>query len=278
MKFFSFIIILVLAAAFSSCSPSLYFPDRVNAPGFTNQGQAFLTASIKPQIGTNDSMEPKGKGTSFNLDAGYAVSDHIGIIASYRGLNDRGVSEKDWIKLADGIGGIFSGKRYEAAVGYFSGKRNGIMADIYGGIGSGYIDRTGYYAPQYNFRTNYMNYFVQGSIGGNWEFVRLSTGLKIAVYDFIRFDAVTPDIRYTIAETRDGGRRDVTQQAFTFGTYYMDVQMGYRYVMFDFQQGLSAQLSGGPLKACPYYMTLGISLRLDPQFRSNHSTNINTNE
>lgn len=272
----STIILLTVLITWSSCRPALYFPDRVNTPGFTHAGQVYGTISVKPQNDGTDSAGPRGSGASASFDAGVAVTDHFAIIGSYRGLHNRGVNEGNSMTK---VGGFFNGKRYEIGAGYYSGKPRSVMFEAYGGIGFGYIHRDGYFTPKYNFSSNYNTYFIQAGIGGNWDYFRLSTGMKITAYHFNTFNsAATPELRYNITQEGHADNDDVTKQVFTFMSPYMDMELGYKFIMLNLQQGLSGQITGNRIYGYPFYMTIGLSLRLGPELWNTHSNNTNINE
>lgn len=271
MKKIHSLCILMAAVLLASCSPTLFFPDRVNTPGFTEAGQVYVTGSIKPQLGSiTDSLDrKKGSGSSGSVDAGFAVSDHFAVIGSYRALNNRRVKEDG---ILDGIGGNFNGDRYEIGLGYFGGERNGFMYEALGGIGFGKIDRSSSTTPMQNFKSRYNVYFAQAGFGGNWDFFRINAGLRLAAHDFTGFSSADPSLRYDIAAS-SRHRRDVTRQLFLFGTPYIDMEVGYKFLFLNIQQGMPFQLSGGLVSGSPYYMTIGLSVRLGPGTWNDHSTN-----
>jgi hypothetical protein len=147
------------------------------------------------------------------------------------------------------------------------------MYEVLGGIGFGNIERSSRNTPLYNFSSNYNTYFAQAGFGGNWDFFRISTGLRLAAHDITGFSSPTPTLRYDIASEKDGRKRDVTRQLFVYGTPYVDIEFGYKFLFLNIQQGMPVQLSGGLVSGAPYYMSIGLSLRLGPDTWENNSNN-----
>lgn len=264
--------IIAVISIIASCKPTLYFPDRVNSPGFTGRYQGSVTASIKPQTYPSSDEVPSGNTVSASVDMAFSLTDHLAITGSYRGLNDRSVKEST---STSRMGGVFNGRRTEIALGYFQGGNDSPIFEVFGGYGNGTIDRKGKTTPQNNFKADYNTYFVQTAIGGSWDFFRVTAGGKFAVNHYYRILSPNPQLRYQIGYNDDAEDHDLTKKGYCFLTPYMNMEAGYKFIMFNVQTGISTQIGGHRIYGSPFYATFGLTFRLEPSMFKEQKTKTN---
>lgn len=166
-----FNLLLLLIVLISSCSP-MYVPSTRNAPLFRGQGEfqgsAFVTTGI-------------------DLQAAYAVSDHVGIMGDYSTLKEKPKDPQDPTQSFDRKRNYF-----ETGIGYFTNTKTR-RVEVYVGYGQGKSTTTG----QYNFlglgqnelivTGNYRNYFIQPSIGTNNRGFNLIFTPRFSFLNFYEF-------------------------------------------------------------------------------------------
>lgn len=259
------VILLIFSA---SCQQRMYFPDRAVAPGLREQYEAKLALSLKAQSRGGDEITAKGgKDYAFDGDFCFAPAAHIGLFVSYRGLNHRLISEDSGL-LANVYGGNFNGHRWEGGVGYFSKLEDGISTyEVYGGYGNGSISRRGYYTPYKDYDVRYHRFFVQAGMGSSFrEIMNFSGGMRLAAQRYYNFSSPTggDSLRYYVA--RDG-YTDITKQTMAFFEPYINYEVGYKWVKFNLQWGLSTQITGDNVVGrAPMYLTGGFVFSLAPRY------------
>lgn len=251
---------IIFVFAFSSCQQRMYFPDPVNAPGLRHAHDIAATVSVKLQNDEKDSFF-HGSPVTPCVDAAYSPVEHVGIIASYHALANRVVTEEQNTLLYNhNVGGKFTGGNFDLGAGYYTVVNEEGLFEFYGGLGFGNIKRRGITNLSYDYDANYLRIFIQPSIGFTHKHFTLSGGIRCMLERFTEFNALNdPALRYTIAN-KDQLGTDVTAQNFVFIQPFMQMQIGYKYVWFNCQLGLSAQVSGGAIGDNPFYGSLGIAL------------------
>lgn len=252
--------IALLAVAAVSCKTPMYFPDRVNAPGFSEKYQGFVNFSMQPQ--TSPEEGPTGKAASFSTDLGFSITDNIAVIGSYRDLNDNAEKEKD--NNVNRVGGIFNGTRREIGLGYYRGNKKGLNFEAFAGLGKGDIRRTSPLTPHLNFNSDYSTWFLQTAVGQNWDYFRILFGAKYFSNRYYGFTATEPNLRYSLIGPTGSGK-GVTDQTFAYISPFLNVEAGYKFFMFSWQMGATAQVAGDATHQNPFYMTLGMTFRLGPE-------------
>ena len=262
---------VALAAVFTltGCTQRLYFPDRANTPGLSEALEGKITASWKGQATSTDGLgTERGAGSSFALDAAFAPINHLGITASYRGLNDRVVgSEKVFLPNDESVyrTALYQGYRWDGAVGYFNTFDRLGRYEIYAGGGAGELRRRGATEAQYDYTTRYMRYYVQPAVGIGNQVIVLMGGVRILAQRYNSFSAPDPQrVRYV---TDALGERSIVGQAIVCAEPFINGEVGYRFLKFNLQIGSSLKLAGPRVMgAIPVYGCAGITLHFAPSF------------
>lgn len=247
----------------ASCQPRLYFPDRANAPALSEAYEGKLILSMKPQTTSSDSLGKRhGQGSSFSMDAAFSPADHIGIIASYRRLNHKYLSE-DSDFYGWGFGGDYTGNRYEIGAGYYDRIGGKGRADIYFGYGNGSLDRRGWIYPERNFSVRYHRFFLQPSIGAGNDVFLINGGFRLAWHTYYDFLSPDPALRYHILDDNS----DIHGEFSGFIEPFINMEVGYKFAKFNMQTGWTAQIFGSKVGAgVPFYVSLGLVFHLKPGY------------
>lgn len=259
MKHCYYALVLLLLAA--SCQPRLYFPDRANAPALSKPLEGKLTLSLKPQTNERDN-DIEGRDFSFGADAAFAPIDHLGIMASYRRLNHKYLSEsKDFFTWS--YGGDYTGSRYEGAIGYFDRLGGKGRWDIYLGYGNGHLERTGWRYPERDYALHYHRFFLQPSIGMGNDVFLVNGGFRLAWHSYYDFTSPDPDLRYNLLEDNS----DIQSEISGFIEPFINMEVGYKFARFNFQTGWSTQLMGSKVgTTLPFYVSMGLTFHLLPEY------------
>ncbi len=260
----SFALAVVLLA---SCQQRLYFPDRANTPGLTHALEGKAIISLKPQANERDSTKTDNTSFGTSIDLAFSPVNHLGLIASYRWINDRRIDENleaGIFKEVESIGGVFNGKRWEIGAGYYDTIGERAKVELYGGYGNGSLQRRGIALPEYNYDTRYHRFFLQPAAGfGLGKFFSFTGGIRFAFMKFYDFQSADPDLKYHIGK----GRQDVTSVTFTFIEPFVNFEGGYKFLKGNIQIGASKQLLHTNIAGnLPMYMSLGLVLHFDEAF------------
>ncbi|MBS1777053.1 MAG: hypothetical protein JSS64_12325 [Bacteroidetes bacterium] len=260
MKQLLFYSSLFFLAIFSSCTPSIYFPDRVNAPMLREVGEVRLTGSLKTQ---NNTAAPQNA-LSPSVDLAISPIKNLGLIASYRSTN-RYASENgryDYLRYQDSI--HYTGNKTELGLGYYLpfGKRG--LFELYGGGAFGNIQRTNLRKYYGNIDAKYFQVFFQPSIGFNIKDIfELSTGIRFNYHQYSQFNPDTSVFSYAYTKPH----LDIASSYYFILSPYLNLNIGYQYVKFNIQGGLSLCVSNPYLEPVfPFYLSTGLTFGLAPRF------------
>lgn len=203
MKTYLPILFLFLTAC---TAPRAYFPDRVNNPMLKEKGEGYITISAKLQVPSDfDDTANDGNITTFDflspqLDAAYALTDHVGLIASFRTQLRQYQSEPiPGGLLYSSIGGRFNGYRGDIGAGVFTTMGKKGLAELYGGFGIGQISRTGVDIPQFNYTAQYFRFFLQPAAGLHVrEKFYVMWGMRLALQKYYHINSADPYMEYYI--------------------------------------------------------------------------------
>lgn len=263
---------LLLAGALlfllSSCQQRLYFPDRANTPGLTHALEGKLSLSLKPQANAHDSTKTDDMNFGTGIDLAFSPVNHLGLIASYRHINDRYIKEdQDWNPFngsSKTIGGVFNGSRWEVGAGYYDTVGSRGKVELYGGYGNGTLQRRSQKLPEYDYDTRYHRFFFQPAAGLNISrFFSFTAGIRFAFMSFYDFRSADPELKYTIGRTR----QDVTNRIFPFLEPFANFEGGYKFLKGNVQVGASRQIIHTNIAGnMPVYISLGLVLHFDQAF------------
>ncbi|MFN4246238.1 MAG: hypothetical protein ACK4EY_00865 [Flavipsychrobacter sp.] len=275
MKNYAYLLSISCVLLLSSCYQRMYFPDRVNSPGFKEAGEVKASFAVKPQS-SPDKPGVNSSNLSPSADVAFSPVKHLGIIGSYRSVLNRYINEDPLGTISqypyyelydtDIMGGLYNDNRWEVGVGFYNtmGKRG--IFEIYGGYGQGKVKRQGYDYPQFNFNSRYQRFFIQPAIGFNYENVALTGGVRFAINRYTTFNAADTSLRYVITGDHDT-RTDVLDQNFGLLEPFVNFEVGYKYVKFNLQVGASTPfLSNTVSGTFPVYATFGFTFHFAPRY------------
>lgn len=257
------IFFIVLIAGLSSCQQKMYFPDRANAPGLTKALEAKATFSMKPQANDN-SNDNNSVGTS--IDVAFSPVRRLGIIASYRWINNRVINEDDGGGFwgIEQIGGRFNGRRWELGVGYYDTIGTKGFGEVYAGYGNGTLNRVGIENPQYNYDTRYNRFFIQPALGLKLgSYFTLSGGFRTAFITFYDFKSPDPQLKFEIGNSG----QDVTAPVYIFFEPFFNFEGGFKFFKGNVQVGAANQINNARIAGnFPVYISIGMTFHFLPEF------------
>ncbi|MBS1781541.1 MAG: hypothetical protein JSS78_00575 [Bacteroidetes bacterium] len=251
---------LFFLIVFSSCTPSIYLPDRVNAPMLREVGEVRLTGSLKAQ---NNSVAPRNA-VSPSVDFAISPMKNLGLIASYRSTN-RYAAENDkydFLKYQDSI--HYTGNKTELGLGYYLpfGKRG--LFEFYGGGAFGNIQRTNLRKYYGNLDATYFQVFFQPSIGFNIKDIfELSSGIRFNYHQYAHFNTDTSVFLKAYTKPKS----DISSSYYVILSPYLNLNIGYQYVKFNIQGGFSLCATKPYLEPfSPFFLSTGLTFGLAPRF------------
>jgi hypothetical protein len=256
---------IVIAAAFSSCAPKIYLPDRVNAPMLREAGEVKLTSSVKMQ---NNANAPHTV-VSPSFDLAVSPVNGLGIIASFRNTN-RYSDDNDAFNYTDQDSILYSGNKGELGIGYYMPFGGRGLFDLYGGFGFGSMYRDNLGGGAGNYRAGYYQLFVQPSVGfyANDVF-DMCGGVRFSMHKYNKFATDTLSFRYEFTDPRT----DLENPNFFILGPFINLNVGYQYIKFNMQFGANANISKPRLTMNnPFYMSLGLTFAFAPRFRLGEGT------
>lgn len=215
-------IIIILAAALTSCGPTLYVPNTINTPLLAKK------KDFKAVIGVIG-LAPEA---NVDLQGSYAFHDHFAAMANLSFMNgSSGTKEqtspdrRNIHNLAEsGIGAYLS---------FWKNKRDVAIgrAEIFGGTGLGWAEDYNHYIEYNERRLNkylgvYQRYFLQPAFGIRSRIIDLSVATRISEVHFLNYKHI-----------RDGNVVD--QSSFGFSTIepVFTIALGYKHVKYYMQVG-----------------------------------------
>lgn len=214
MKSIFFLTILCLI---TSCS--IYSPNAINTPLHKKKGEL--------SIGLH-------AGNGGNLQAAYAVGNHIGIMANAMSVNSEVTVNAD---VRKGTGNLIEG-----GLGYFSGNPNKKFCfEIYGGAGLGKVDIDKTFTNANvtrNFTAKGTRFFIQpgiGSVGKIFE-IGLSTRLSVVKYKDIK-------TTYTIDDLTVDNFVGADARTWLFLEPALTLRLGFKFAKLQLQIGRSIKFN-----------------------------------
>ncbi len=207
-----------------SCAPE-YIPNMVNSPMFTNRGE------FQANVATGTS--------TFDAQAAYAITDHIGIMANSSFANRTDDSTYNYRKHTIIEGGI----------GYYDKLGKVGRVEIYGGYGTGQVegDYINIFSTHQITSARYNRFFLQPAIG-------IATGI---------YDGSFAS-RFALVQMSPEGIDFESGDYHGFFEPVFTSKIGYRYLKFTFQVGFSIPVGQDKLNFDhqPLIFNVGANLNL----------------
>ena len=282
MKHCYLTLVLTTLVMFSSCIyPTIHFADRANSPGFTEKGEFKGVAAIKPQAADMEPNVPgsenfRSSGVAPELDLAYALTNHFAVTASYTSVVNRytreGQGRSSYYGHTDStIGGRVNLNGVEVGAGYFLKGPRILKFGLYGSFGTGAISRKGLILPEFNYNTRYWKYSVQPELGigpNNGKIFSVMFGTRLTGIKYYGFRSDNPLTKYAVGYYNPKYSQNVTNQMYFYIEPYANIEVGYKYVKFNAQLGVTGGLDGvsDDMGSMPY-ISLGMVFHFKPSFR-----------
>lgn len=149
----SFILLCIIF--FSSCSPCYYAPNAPNVPLFTEKNEATFSTSF--HLGSIS--------RGVDIQAAYAVSNHVGIMLNY---NYYGGTQQSITFMGTSNQTKYRGNLFEIGGGYFRSVASKFIFETYAGVGyAGVKNNTSYSnsGTTADNSVNYYRFFLQPAMG-----------------------------------------------------------------------------------------------------------------
>lgn len=277
-------LLLFCTLSLSSCYQNMHFADRANSPGLTKRGELKAVAAFKPTVSeaVPDTTGARSINTSVvspEIDVAYAITDHIAITAGYTSVLNRYVEENRVRGLGRDrtrsyydttIGGLIVLHGGEVGAGYFGKTNKAFKYGIYGTLGFGGVKRRGIVLPNYNYTTNFFKYSIQPEVGlgpNGGKIFSFTAGGRITGFKYYNFKSNDPLTKYAVGEYSPKYGLDVTNRMFYYFEPYVNLEVGYQFVKFNFQVGFTAGLSdeSTSIGDSPY-LSIGVLFHRDPAY------------
>lgn len=256
MKFISALLILTaILIVGSSCNRYYYKPNGVNAPLFTDAGQAHLNVAGSIGGGNNidNDIEYSGTRYAFDLQGSVSPIKHLGIIANYS-------TTKYIADNPDFASGNVDSKSHFLEFGaggyYAKGKKFKMVLDCYAGYGYGKI--TG----DIDIRMNRI--FLQPGIGLRSPAFDAAFNLRLVNVKYHHLDTKGRDNDYLLQQNliNSGGRRiDNTNYGFVEPSF--TVRTGYKFLKVQLQMVIAEEMTSVQWHYSPYRYTVGLYFSLE---------------
>ncbi len=228
------IAVLLLGAGWCSSCRTVYSPNTVHNPLLQEKG------------------EFKGSIASNNLQAAFAVTDHIGVMANGY-YNSFTSDDKDFHN---------KGKALELGVGYFNKMPGNIVYEVYGGAGRFNV-RMDESAGTKKFDANATKLFIQPGIGWVNPYVEVGLAPRLSM---ISYDS--PEISgYTTQEQSSYYFETLAARPHLFLEPAITVRGGYKWVKLQLQAGKAFKLSKNELNYDDNIGSVGLVFNIGQWYR-----------
>lgn len=251
-----------LIFALCSCTRYYYRPNSVNAPLFTDAGQARLNlAGSFVSAGNDDGGwfdSPDGSTGLFSAQAAVSPIRHLGIIANYSTLLYRA-------EMQDQAGSNVNARAHilEGGVGgyYAKGEKFKMVVDGYLGYGGGSI--------RSDVDMRMRRYFFQPGIGVSSPWFDAAFNLRISNVRFRDFNSKGRDddyLRQQYLIDNNGVRID--SKSYTFAEPAFTVRTGYKFAKAQFQAAFAQQMEPVLWSYNTVNFSAGISFAIEELFKT----------
>lgn len=231
--------VVLIAALLQSCNTA-YVPNTVNVPLMRNAGEARLYADLK-----------------LNVQASYAITDNIGVMASGHFVTERTHENDSGRIISNG-----SGRQFEAGIGYSHPLvrdvivTGDLVGELYAGVGFGSLTLNNL-DDNKSYEVSGTKFFVQPSLGLSHRYLEVAFTPR-----FVGVLYSEPTTLYTDAELNQKELPDRTGPMHWFAEPAITVRAGIQEVKAQFQIGQSFKLTSTPLAHEKLILTLGIQVQL----------------
>jgi hypothetical protein len=223
-------IILFLIVLLSSCSHYYYVADIQNVPLFKEKNEMRFSGAFA----TGD------ESNSIEIQAAYAATDKIGVIANYMHAKGGEIIDRNYGK----------GNYFEGGAGYYKPIEKYGVFEIYGGLGGGseyheysefrYNDNTGVYSDVYdgNAELSLIKLFIQPSFGFTYNICDVAVSARFCRVSFTGVEnQVSPEhYEYDDLNTLSNKSHLYLEPAIT-------LRAGWKNIKVQFQASYSAYLN-----------------------------------
>lgn len=234
MKANFYFVSIVLLVTINACS--VYTPNALNVPLLKNKNDL----SVGLQVGSGG-----------NLQAAYAISNHVGIMGNAMGVKNE-VTINDNIRSG-------KGSLYELGLGYFASSGKNVF-ELYSGAGIGKVDIDKKFTSlniTRNFNADGRRIFIQpsfGRVGRNFE-IAFSTR-----FSFVKYRNVVTT--YTVDDLTSDNFANIDRPSWLFIEPALTLRAGSEKLKFQLQIGKSIKTNTQGLGYESGIFNLGLIARL----------------
>jgi len=257
----------------------MYFADPAPSFGFREAGQVKVFVSGKLQTSsTSDTTTPppgqtrppgpNGSAMALAADAGYSITNNLGVYASYRGVNNTYRAARGQGTLDNNGYGIYNGRRVEVGAVHYGRTGPKGSYELMAGGGAGSLQCAGQQGlPSFDAR------FWRASLQGSFAYhptsdvVRLYGGLRLTYQQMTRFSSTDPQLRFTLGQPEDvingtfASGRDIVERPLGLLEPFGGLETGYRWVRVMGQTGFSTRYFGPRPGGMQFYVSFGIGFQ-----------------
>jgi len=231
--------VIILGYSFCSCNTSryIYSASAPNNPYFSKKGESKLTAyysSTGKNSGSYGDFSPMHKtdySNGWDLQGGYAIGNHIAIIAGYYNKKEKDVYDNSGDFSPFNSSTVkYQRHLFETGVGYFVAlnRKKTITVNFYTGAGGGKFsfDDNGIDTANLNYSRYHSagitKWFLQPSLNFMpGDYIRLSFVLK---YSFVHYGKINTS--YTAEELKDFSLDGIANKTLPFYEPAWNIQFG----------------------------------------------------
>ncbi len=273
---------MVITMVFSSCYSSryLYNPPAHNVPVLIEKGDSKIAAYYSSNLSSNSSFENNGNlkknnSVAFDLQAAYALSNHIALQALYTKRTEQNFADYNLNSFDTSIQ-HFNNQLIEFGIGYFTYMRSNkkVIFQIFAGAGKGSSSFTDeYQTPGNPAHKRFMNvdvtkFYLQPSF-----IVRYRNNFTTSISNrvsFINFSNTQTD--YSPDEIKAYRLASLDQETSIFWEPAFSNVIGIKKIpglQFEIQMGISFILSQRPIDYRSFNASAGVVLDLPKLFKGN---------
>lgn len=228
----------------------VYAPNGVNTPLFSKKGQTAINANV--DVGEWTNLRAAYAGT--NLQAAYALSDNMGIMAN-------GFWGKHEYSSGFGGGGhtIYKGKGglFEAGIGYFTQSTGGFAFETYAGVGVGNVHIERISNVTQKFETWGTKLFVQPSVGYVRKHFEVAFTPRLSVLNYNK-----PTTTYSDSDLAQSKFVNINHTTWLFLEPTLTIRAGGQRLKGQIQLGGALKLNSKDLGHSANILTFGITAKL----------------